>query len=459
MTGYRGLSVWHDTLEEDLTPRPSLPGSIEADVAIVGAGYTGLWTAYYLKKAQPDLRVVVLEAEIAGFGASGRNGGWCSGEMAGNRDRLGRLHGRPAVVALYREMMATVDEVGKVVATEGIDCDFHKGGILTFATNPAQFISLQDELQHHRSWGFGHDDYRWIGQDELSGVARVRGARGALFTPHAAAVHPARLVRGLARVVEGLGVPIYEQTPAIAFSQGAVATAAGAVRAGSVLRCTEAFTVRLPRQRRTFIPVYSLMLATEPLPAGLWEQLGLADRQVFNDARHLIIYGQRTADGRLAFGGRGARYHFGSALNPKFERQPKVHEAVRKILWSLMPELGSTRVTHLWGGAVAIPRDWRPSVVFDRKSGFGYAGGYVGEGVAASNLAGRTLADLVLRRDTDLVRLPWVGHIWPKWEPEPLRWLGINAATLLTPMIDGLERRRGRPSRFFAGALDRLTGR
>jgi glycine/D-amino acid oxidase-like deaminating enzyme len=459
LSGYGSLSFWHNTVGEDLHPRPPLPGDIVADVAIVGAGYTGLWAAYYLKRQQPDLRVVIVESEIAGFGASGRNGGWCLGEMAGDKDRLARRHGRGPVMALMREMFSTVDEVGKVAAAEGIDCHFHKGGILTFATNTAQFVSLHNVIQHERSWGFGQDDFRWLGPAEVSEQAHVAGSQGALYTPHGAALHPARLARGLARSVEGLGVSIFEQTRAEAIEPKTVRTNRGVVTADAVLRCTEAFTVELPGQSRTYIPVYSLMIATEPLPKDFWDRVGFEDRPTFNDARRLIIYGQRTVDDRLAFGGRGARYHFGSKLDPSYEREPSVHEAVEKILRDLFPELGNAAVTHRWGGAVAVPRDWQPSVHFDKETGMGHAGGYVGDGVAAANLGGRTLADLVLERDTDLARLPWVGHRSKKWEPEPLRWIGANAASRLVPAIDRGEARSGRPSRVMSGALKLLTGR
>jgi glycine/D-amino acid oxidase-like deaminating enzyme len=459
LTGYRSLSFWHETAGEPLDPRPGLPGDTDADVAIVGAGYTGLWTAYYLKRQQPDLRVVVIESEIAGFGASGRNGGWCLGEMAGDKDRLAERHGRGPVMALKREMFSTVDEVGKVAAAEGIDCHFHKGGILTFATNTAQFVALHNLIQHERSWGFGQDDFRWLGPTELGERARVAGSQGALFTPHGAAMHPARLARGLARVVEGLGVSIFEETRAESIEPKRVRTNRGVVKADAVLRCTEAFTVQLPGESRTYIPVYSLMIATEPLPPAFWEKVGFDDRPTFNDARRLIIYGQRTIDGRLAFGGRGARYHFGSKLDPSYEKQSSVHDAVARILWDLFPELGDAVITHRWGGAVAVPRDWQPSVRFDKETGMGHAGGYVGDGVAASNLGGRTLADLVLEKESDLTRLPWVGHRSKEWEPEPLRWIGVNAATRLVPAIDRGEAKSGRQSRVLAGALKLLTGR
>lgn len=457
MNPYRSLSFWHDSTNDPLQPRPALGGDTEADVAIVGAGYTGLWTAYYLKRAQPDLRVVVIEAEIAGYGASGRNGGWCAGEIAGNRERLRKTHGREAVVALYREMFRTVDEVGKVAADEGIDCDFEKGGILTFATNEAHVANLRQTLADEREWGFDESDVAWLSPAELQG--RVAGALGAIFTPHGAAIHPFKLVRGLARAVEGLGVKILEQTRATRMSAGIVRTVRGDVRAQSVIRATEAFTVEFADHGRDFVPVYSLMIATEPLGSDFWDSYGFARREVFTDARQLIIYGQRTADDRLAFGGRGARYHFGSKLQSDYDRQPAVHEAVGEILKSLFPNLAGARITHRWGGALALPRDWRPAVIYDRATGLGHAGGYVGEGVAASNLAGRTLADLVLDRDTELTRLPWVGHRSPKWEPEPLRFVGANLAIALAPAADRFESRTGKPSRLLTGALRLLTGR
>lgn len=459
MTSYRSLSLWHDSAGDDFAPRSSLTGEVEADVAIVGAGYTGLWTAYYLKREQPGLRVVVVEAEVAGFGASGRNGGWATGESAGNRAAMARRHGRQSVQRLIRTMFETIDEIERVTLAEGIDCHFDKGGILCFATNSAHAVRLRQELEHQRSWGLKEEDYRFLGPNELDQRARVAGSQGALFTPHAAAIHPARLVRGLATAVERMGVTIFEKSRANLVTQGLVVTDQGRVRAGVVLRCTEAFTRHLPGQRRTYLPVYSLMVATEPLGDSFWNEVGFERREVFNDARHLVIYGQRTRDGRLAFGGRGGRYHFGSLVDSSLDRQPRVHEAVASILRNLFPAAAEAKITHTWGGAVAIPRDWRPAVVFDRTTGFGYAGGYVGEGVAASNLAGRVLVDLVLDRDTELIGLPWVQHHARAWEPEPLRFLGVNAAIRLAPIADRIEARTGRPSRFMGGLLDTLTGR
>jgi glycine/D-amino acid oxidase-like deaminating enzyme len=457
---YRSLSLWHDTLPEgEPVPRVGLEGPADADVVIVGAGYTGLWTAYYLAEKQPDLRIVVLEAEVAGFGASGRNGGWCAGEIAGSRRRIAERHGRGAVTAIWREMFKTVDEVGRAIEAEAIDCGFVKSGILTFASIPAHVPRLQAQIEEEREWGFGEEDFRWLDQPEAEARLRAQGIGGAVFTPHAAAIHPARLARGLAEAVERHGVKLYEQTPVLLIRPGEAVTGAGTVSAPVVLRCTEAFTVDMPGERRRFVPVYSLMVATEPLSEATWDSIGLAGREVFNDARHLIIYGQRTEDGRFAFGGRGAPYHLGSTIRPEWERSPSTHQQVAASLRALFPQIGDAAITHEWGGAVAVPRDWRPTVRFDPLTGLGTAGGYVGEGVAAANLAGRTLSDLVLGRSTELTRLPWVGHRSRRWEIEPLRWTGVNLGRIVAGAADRAELRSGKPSKVMAGMLDTLLGR
>ena len=454
---YRGLSLWHDTAGEDWAPRPRLGGDADVDVAVVGAGFTGLWTAYYLLCAQPDLRVTVLEAEVAGFGASGRNGGWCSALFPTSEARLRATHGAGPARAMRLAMQDTVDEVARVADQEGIDAHLVKGGTVVAARSPAQLARARAEVDAARALGLGPLDLELLDAGQARARLGAEGVVGATYTPHCARVHPARLVRGLARAVERRGGTIYERTPALALSDGRVDTPGGTVRATHVLRATEGYTARLPGLRRRLLPVYSLMLATEPLPASFWAQAGLGRAETFSDHRHLIIYGQRTQDDRLAFGGRGAPYHAGSRVEPGYDTAPSVHRALWRTLLQLFPALRGTQVTHTWGGPLGIARDWTASVVHDRRTGSGSAGGYVGDGVGTSNLAGRTLADLVLGRDTELVRLPWVGHVSPAWEPEPWRWLGVNAGLGLTVAADAEERLTGRPSRL-AGVLGRLTG-
>ena len=429
----------------DLTPRAALPGDVDVDVAIVGAGFTGLWTAYYLTRIDPSLRIAVVEARVAGFGASGRNGGWCSALFPASPAKVAHRHGRPAAEALQRAMESTVDEVGRVAAEEGIDCHYAKGGTLTLVRSPAQEVRARELAEAESAYGV---EVTWLSAAEARERCGATSVRGALFTPHCAAIHPGRLVRGLAEAVERRGVTVYEQTRALELRPGAVVTSRGTVRAPVVVRATEGYTPGLPGQRRTLAPVYSLMVATEPLPASFWAAAGLARRETFTDMRRMIIYGQRTADDRLAFGGRGAPYHFGSRVSPSFDRDARVHRAIEATLVELFPALGpAPPITHRWGGPLGVPRDWTASVGFDAGAGLAWGGGYVGDGVGTSNLAGRTLADLITGTASELTALPWVGHRSRRWEPEPLRWLGINAGLRLTEAADAREARTGRVSR------------
>ncbi|MER5700881.1 FAD-binding oxidoreductase [Micromonospora sp. NPDC002296] len=455
---YQELSYWLSTVDEPLTPRPPLGGDADADVVIVGAGYTGLWTAYYLAVADPALRITVLEREIAGFGASGRNGGWCSALFPTSLPALARRHGRDAALRMQRAMQETVREVGRVVAAEGIDCDWQLGGTVLLARSKAQLGRARAEVAEARAHGLDPEDLVLLDAAEAAARCAAEGVRGGTYTPHCAVVHPARLVRGLARAVERRGVRIHERTPVTAIRAGAAVTPAGTVRAPVVVRATEGYTPGLPGQRRVLAPVYSLMVATEPLPEQTWARIGLAQRETFSDHRHVVIYGQRTADGRLAFGGRGAPYHFGSRVSPGYDREPKVFAALRRVLGELFPVLGpEVPVSHAWGGPLGVARDWSASVGLAASTGLAWAGGYVGDGVGTTNLAGRTLADLIRGAESDLTDLPWVGHRSPRWEPEPVRWLAVNAGLKVMFSADRAELRTGRPSRR-AALFNRFLG-
>ena len=443
---YSDLSLWFDTVDDDLTPREPLAGDVDADVVIVGAGYTGLWTAYYLLKADPSLRVCLLEKEIAGFGASGRNGGWCSALFAAPHKKIAKHYGREAAVAMQEEMFRTVDEVGRAATAEGIDCDFHKGGTLTLVTSPTQLERVRGEIAQERSWGFGSDHYAWLDEHEVKERVRVPGCLGAVYTADCARIQPAKLVRGLARTVERLGAKLYDHTAVERIGRGAAVTERGTVRAPIVVRATEGYSAHLPGQRRRLVPLYSLMIATEPLTPEAWDEIGWSDNETIHDGRHLLIYAQRTADGRIALGGRGAPYHFGSRIERDFERAP-VQDALATILAQMFPAAANARISHRWGGPLGVPRDWFSSVGLDRATGFAWAGGYVGDGVSTSNLAGRTLADLITENPSELTKLPWVGHRSRSWEPEPFRWIGINGALKLMASADGREIRTNRPTK------------
>jgi glycine/D-amino acid oxidase-like deaminating enzyme len=459
----RALSLWWHGLPGPLLARSPLAADIDNDVVVVGAGFTGLWAAYYLLRAAPGLRVAVVEKELAGFGASGRNGGWCSALFPASDARLARQFGADAARAMRRAMQQAIDEVGSSASVEGIDCGFAKGGTVVAARNTAQVQRARAEVAEARALGFGEEDLRWMTRVEAEEMVRVSGMLGATYTPHCAALDPAKLVRGLAEAVERLGGSIYEGSQVIGIEPGTnsqrplVRTKGAVARADVVISALEGWTPSLPAQRRALLPIYSLMVATEPLSDAFWAEAGLGRRETFSDHRHLIIYGQRTADGRLAFGGRGAPYHFASAVRPSYDLAPDVHASLRWTLVELFPALSKTSIAHTWGGPLGVPRDWFASVGLDRATGIAWAGGYVGDGVSTTNLAGRTLADLVLGQDSDLVRLPWVAHRSPRWAPEPLRWLEVNAALQATKFADRAERRGGRPSAV-AHWLSRVMG-
>lgn len=441
MTNNRSISFWWDTLPPALatSTRTSLNLDLDVDVAIVGAGYTGLWTAFYLKQNNPNLDIAIIDANVAGFGASGRNGGWCSALFPTTIDKLGRMFGNQQAIAMQVAMHETVSEIESVTKDFQIDCDWQRGGSLVFARSTLQRERAIAGVENWRKWGFGEEDYSYLTPEQTKDRALVTKNYGASYTPHVAAINPAKLVRGLATAVEKLGVVIYENTPALRIDPGMVTTADAVIRARYVVRATEGYTPSLAGLKRAIAPIYSLMLATEPLSDEVWSQIGLAKREVFSDGRNLIIYGQRTSDNRFAFGGRGAPYHFGSKVSPEFDRTPKVHKAIFDILVDLFPVLEGKVVTHTWGGPLGIARDWMATASFDTTTGIAHAGGYVGDGVGTSNLAGRTLADLITRKDSPLVKLPWVNHRSPNWETEPLRWFGANLGLQSMAIADASE--------------------
>lgn len=449
-TGSPPHSYWHDSLPAR-DRRPALDGDAEADVAIIGGGLTGLWTAWYLLERDPSLRIIVLEKEFAGFGASGRNGGWCSALFPRSRAALAREHGSDAARAMRRAMTATVDEVGRAAVRAGIDADYAKGGTVVYARSAVQERAARAEVAEAAAHGV--DQVQWWAADRV----RAAGAVGASYHPACARLHPAKLVRGLAAAVETRGVRIAESTAVLGWSAGRVETTRGRVTCDRIVVAVEGFGAVIPQLRRSTLPLYSLMIATEPLPTEVWDEIGVPHGRTFSDHRHLLIYGQRTADDRFAFGGRGARYHWGSAIRPSYDRVPRVFDHLRRSLDELFPAAAGVGVTHGWGGPLGVPRDWHAAVRYDPDTRIGWAGGYVGDGLSTTNLAGRTLADLLTGAETELTRLPWVGHSSPRWEREPLRFLGANAGLLAMAAADVEERVTHRPS-LIARAMGPLVG-
>ena len=307
---------------------------------------------------QPDRRIVVLEKEFAGYGASGRNGGWLSAELAGNLERYAAAGGREGVLRLVRAMEQSVDDVIEVCRSEGIDADVAKDGVLLVARSEPQLARMEALVAHHRSWGIGESHERRLTRTEVRDRVRVEGALAAVHSPHAARVHPAKLVRGIADAVRRLGVTIYEGTEVTAIEAGRAGTPHGTVRADHVLRCLEGYTAAIPGQRRDWLPMNSSMVVTEPLPRQVWDEIGWDGAELVGDGANAYSYAQRTADGRIAVGGRGIPYRLGSRTDTDGVTQRWTIEALTAVLHSLFPATIGVPLAHAWCGVLGVPRDW-----------------------------------------------------------------------------------------------------
>ena len=448
--------LWQDGMSQ--SPRQQLLNDIDVDVAIIGAGYTGLWTAYYLKQMNSKLSIAIIESEYVGFGGSGRNGGWCSAFLPMSLTEMAEQHGKDAMQFIQREMFATIAEIAKITELEGIDCDFYQGGTITSASSTAHIQRVKDYVAQWRASGFDESVIRWEGADEIETRMRTVKTYGGMYSPHCAVIHPWKLVQGIARVLEARGVTIYERSRVLNVQQRRVQTTCAAVNARWVVKAVESFASQQRRTKRSIVPLYSLMVATEPIPSHIWSEIGWSNRETFADGRNMVTYAQRTADNRIAFGGRGAPYHLGSRISPKFDVNEKIHDQLRETVRETFPLLGDVKFTHQWGGPIGASRDWHAFANVDHKTGLCSGGGYVGDGVALSNLIARTLVHQMLNNESPLTRSLLVNHRARAWELEPIRWIGINGLLKLTEIADARERRSGAPSSRIIAMRDSFLG-
>ena len=440
--------------------RPQLAEDLDADVCIVGAGFTGLWSAFHLKRLDPALRIVVLERETAGYGASGRNAGWLSPLVPGNRRVFSRSAGSDeAGVHLQRRMLEAVDEVLDIIRAESIDADAIRSGNIVVARNRAAMQRLRARLAGDRRWGYRADEGIELSAGEVVERIRVNGAVGGLFYPAVGRIDPGGLVRGLAEVVERLGVEIREQSDVTAIEPGLARTARGLVRARAVLRCTEGYSVGIARDPRRIIPINSSIIVTDPLPQSTWDEIGWSGRELFSDAAHVFSYAQRTEDGRILIGGRGNPYRFRSGTGGAGSVDRATVESLVRRLHTMLPETRPHGIAHTWSGVLGVTRDWCASVRFDESSGLGHAQGYAGHGVTSAYLAAKTLAEAVTGERSGDSALPWAGRQARNWEPEPIRWAGVHAMYRMFSFADWSEERsRAAKTSLFARLGSRLAG-
>ncbi len=452
MSAYRSLSFWHDSLPESL--EPTLPSrNRHFDVVIMGAGFTGLWTAVYLLRLEPSLRVAVIEKEIAGFGASGRNGGWCSALFPWSAEVLNEKFGLEAAKALREAMVSTVDEIGAIVTELNIDCDYQKAGTFNLIRSEAQREKALAELKQASKYGV--DNLQLL---ESGNAPKATKSLGAVYDPACASIHPAKLVRGLSKSFIAFGGELFEKTEVRSFGPGRVETSRGVFTGEYVVDALEGYRPTIKGGKRKSLPLYSLMISTEPIPAAVLDDLAIPAGATFADFRNLIIYGQRTKDNRIAFGGRGAPYHFGSRIKAEYDLAPRIHSHLETELKAMFPQLANYKITHRWGGALGVARDWMASVQLDPVSKLAQAGGYVGDGVGTSHLFGKTLAHLILGRRSIETELCFVNHVSPNWEIEPLRFIAARGAMIAAAIADQVEGTTGRRS-VISKIIGWLTGK
>lgn len=429
-SAYADLSFWWRSIGAP-APRPSLTGDVRADIAIVGAGYSGMWTAYYLKELDPGLDIALIDAEVAGFGAAGRNGGWCSLNLPNFEVLAQKPKYRDAAIQIAPHLFDMVEEVGRVCQREGIDAHYQKGGVLHVPITEKQKHHAQAAIDAYAGIGF-EEAQVWLGPEEAARHVRIAGALGGVYSPHCAVVHPARLARGLSNVLEQKGVRIFENSPATDVQAGRVTTLHGSLNADKIVVATEGYSRRVRQTEGRLSTIHSFLIVTEPLPQSVFDEIGLDQRQAFADGRGLVTYGQRTADNRIAFG-YGASYLLGSRAQDRFSSGDSIFRTLQNILVQLFPVLQGTRIDQCWGGPMGMAVNGQAFVQYDGDQALGWVGGFLGNGVAATNLGGRTMAERLLGQDTERTALTLLNRsgdplkAFQAWPPEPLRWIGINS--------------------------------
>jgi glycine/D-amino acid oxidase-like deaminating enzyme len=437
-------SLWQGN--ERISFRKTLQTNRSFDVAIIGGGFSGLWSAYHLKQIQPSLSIAIFESNYVGFGASGRNGGWASAEYPTSSNRLIKEHGLRVYKNLRKCLIESVDEIGEIAKKNNWEIEYAKGGSLVFATNDAQLSRISAEVD---------SEHQFLNSTEVKQLLNVDNIKGGLFTPHCAALNPFKLTRFLAQSLEALGVEIFENSKVEEIADKKISVNGFDVDCEISIRATEAFTARKWMKNQQ-IPIYSLMVATEPLTADQLLQIRNKQRATFQEACHLITYAQITGDNRLAIGGRGVRYKLFSHLSERSEIDNRMHAALERRALRWFPQFVGITFPYRWGGPVALTRRWQSYLNFDQSSGRAAIGGYVGDGVTLSYLAAKTLAQKF--NNVEILDLPFVNQKIGRWEPEPIRYLAVNAGFKATVAADVEERFSNRPS-LIANLVDPLINR
>jgi len=422
---FKEKSYWMTTRE--YVPGKPLQDDIDVDVAIVGGGFTGLSSAYHIKKAEPNLKVALLESAVIGFGASGRNGGFNMTLFGLTLSITALRFSKQKAKEAHHYMERAVDYLRDLVAELKIDCDYEHPGFLRVATSEKYKKRILHELELAHQLGL--EGIEWLDESQTRDQVRSSMYLGAWWEPRCGILNPAKLAWGWADIIRPLGVEVYENSPVaeIKRENGKIRldTPNGRVRADKVVMATNAWSHFFKELKRKQVPVWTHIVMTEPLTEEHFNEIGWQNRQGIEDARNLVHYYRLTADNRLVMGGRDVSLSYGQDMDQ--DLNPITFEGLKNDVRELFPALNDIQFTHEWGGPVSVPLDMAPAIGFAGDKNVVYSLGTVGHGVSMTQLNGRTVADLILEKPSDLTEVFFVNRRTIPWPPEPLRNMVIKA--------------------------------
>ncbi|CAM5341271.1 NAD(P)/FAD-dependent oxidoreductase [Leifsonia shinshuensis] len=438
LAGARQSVFWIEDAPGDAYPR--FRGDVECDLAVVGGGYTGLWTALLAKRENPAARVVLLEGRRIGWAASGRNGGFCEASLT-HGDENGRTRFGHEFDELQRLGMANLDEIEATVAELGLDAEFERNGAIDLATEPHQVEWLREAANGEGADG---EDVRFLDREAVQAQVHSPTYLGGLLrTRDSALVHPAKLARALARACEAAGVELFEHSPVEGIGDGTTLyTPQGVVRSKRTALATNVFPSLLKRNRLATVPVYDYVLMTEPLSAEQLASIGWSGRQGLGDSANQFHYYRLTRDNRILFGGYDAVYHYGGRVRERYEDRPETFRKLAAHFFTTFPQLEGLTFTHRWAGAIDTCSRFCAFFGTARGGRVAYATGYTGLGVAATHFGAQVMLDLLAGRETERTSLEMVRSRPLPFPPEPAASIGINLTRWSLDRADHSEGRR-----------------